>query len=203
MKVLGAIIAGGQSRRLGGNEKAFLDMAGRRMIDIVIETMTPQVERLSINANGDPARFSELGLKILADDPANRDGPLSGLATMLTDAATHPSITHLATVPSDCPFLPTDLVARLAGALDGNNDIAIASSRGRSHPVIGLWPVTFAGDLRNHLKTAEKLSVLGYLDTMKWRSVAFHTSGPDGPDPFFNVNTPEDLELARQFLSAA
>jgi len=178
-----------------------LQIAGRRMIDIIIETMTAQVESISVNANGDPSRFSGMDLRVLPDQPASRSGPLSGLATMLADAAKQPGITHLATVPGDCPFLPTDLVTRLATALNGCSEIAIATSNGRSHPVIGLWPVIIAENLRNHLKTTEKLSVYGFLDKMKWHPVEFSAKGQDSPDPFFNVNTPEDLEVARQFAA--
>lgn len=201
MRIIGTIIAGGRSRRMDGNEKAFLMLEGRLLISHVADRMTPQVEALSINANGDPARFSELGLRVVCDSVASRSGPLSGLATMLDDAAMTPGTTHLATAPGDCPFLPDNLVHRLASSLETAPKAAIAVSRGRNHPIIGLWPVTLAQHLRNHLETTDRLSVMGFLDTIEWHGVEFDAGHPDGADPFFNVNTPDDLETARRFLS--
>src|SRR5215204_117404 len=112
MKIIGAIIAGGQSRRMGGREKAFLELAGKPVILHVIEQFEPQVDQLVINANGEPARFSEFGLDVVPDVLTALTTPLAGLhaALKFTKSA---AADVLVTVPSDTPFLPFNLVAKL------------------------------------------------------------------------------------------
>jgi molybdenum cofactor guanylyltransferase len=118
MRLGGAILAGGEGRRMGGTDKPSLILGDRRLIDHVAARLRPQVEILAISANGDTSRFADLGLDVRADDPDRRAGPLAGLATMLDHfAAGHPGISHLLTAPADAPFLPDDLAERLADAL--------------------------------------------------------------------------------------
>ena len=83
MKIIGAIIAGGRSSRMGGREKAFLELASKPVILHVIEQFEPQVDQLVINANGDAARFSEFGLEVVPDALSSLTTPLAGLHAAL------------------------------------------------------------------------------------------------------------------------
>lgn len=197
MKVAGAILAGGQGRRMGGIDKPLADLAGRPLIAHVAARLAPQVDHLAVNANGDPARFAFLGLAVVADRPGIGQGPLAGLATMLARLDGAGRTTHLATAPADTPFLPHDFVSRLAHALAGApaDAIAVASSSARLHPVAGLWPVSLSGDLDAFLAAGGKQSIMAFLDGRTTVSVDF-AAPPDGPDPFLNVNTPEELAAA-------
>ena len=147
--ITGIILAGGQSRRMGGGDKGLLEVAGRPMLGHVIERLAPQIGRMAINANGDPARFARFGLPVVPDTIDGFVGPLAGvLAGMRWAAANTPEARWIASMSSDAPLLPLDVVARLAAAISTRADaIAIARSGGELHPVIGLWPVALADDL--------------------------------------------------------
>ncbi len=135
MRIFGLVLAGGQGRRMGGADKALLPFADGTLLDQAVARLGPQVDRLAVSANGDPARLSRFGLPVLPDDTPL--GPLSGLLVGLRWAAAE-GATHLVTVPVDAPFLPGDLVPRLLLAGDGGP--AVAQAGGRLHPVCGLWP---------------------------------------------------------------
>ncbi|TMV51016.1 molybdenum cofactor guanylyltransferase, partial [Thioclava sp. BHET1] len=141
-QIAGVILAGGQSRRMGGDPKGLRPLAGRPMIAHVIARIAPQLGPLAINANA--PGYEGFGLPILPDSLPDFPGPLAGILTGLDWAAGLPGITHLMTVATDTPFLPRDLVARLAGAAEGSRPALAASDTGL-HPVIGLWPVDLAG----------------------------------------------------------
>jgi molybdopterin-guanine dinucleotide biosynthesis protein A len=187
--VAGVILAGGMARRLGGGDKGNRLVGGRPILDRVIETLRPQVAALMLNANGETERFAELGLEIRPDG-AEGAGPLAGLLAGLNWAA-EAGYPWLLSVLTDTPFLPADLLLRLAAqAVDGP---AIARSGGRRHPVIGLWPTTLANPLRDHLLGQ------GWLKADLWAKHcgAIAVDWPDEPlDPFFNVNTAEDQARA-------
>lgn len=194
MRIFGAILAGGQGRRMGGKDKALLPFAGRALIAHVIDRLEPQVERLALCANGDPARLSRFGLPVLPDDGASQ-GPLSGLLAAL-DWASPLGATHLVTAPTDAPFLPPDLTPRLLLASD--TAPALARSGDNDHPTFGLWPVALRAPLRAFLASGAKTSVRAFAD-------AHHAARADFPDDgaFSNLNTPEDLAAAEARLKAA
>lgn len=194
-KTLGLILAGGLARRMGGGDKALIEIGGRTILDRVIETMTPQCDALLINANGDPARFAGFGLPIIPDDVPDFAGPLAGILAGLDWAAMHrPNIAWMASVPGDCPFLPADLVAKLhAARAEADMPLACAKSGDWRHPVAGLWPVTLRADLR-HALVNEGLHKIEIWTARHGIAIA---EWPDRPvDPFFNVNTPEDRARA-------
>lgn len=194
-KTLGLILAGGLARRMGGGDKALIEIGGRTILDRVIETMTPQCDALLINANGDPARFAGFGLPIIPDDVPDFAGPLAGILAGLDWAAMHrPDIAWMASVPGDCPFLPADLVAKLhAARAEADMPLACAKSGDWRHPVAGLWPVTLRADLR-HALVNEGLHKIEIWTARHGIAIA---EWPDRPvDPFFNVNTPEDRARA-------
>ena len=202
MKVVGLLLAGGQSRRMGGGDKTLRPLGGIPLIDRVIERLRPQVNALVLNVNGDPARFARLGLPVAADSVPGFAGPLAGVLAGLDWAFSHRSdCPYVVSVATDAPFLPIDLVARLAQGLDeGSADLACAASGGRPHPVFGLWPVRLRYDLRRALVDQAIRKVDLWTARHRLTTVPF----ADHPvDPFFNANRPEDLETAAALLAVA
>lgn len=200
MKIAGILLAGGRSIRMGGGDKCLRDLGGRTILARVIERAAPQVTALALNANGDPGRFAVYGLPVVADASADYAGPLAGILAGLDWAARAvPGATHVASFATDAPFLPTDLVARLAAALaDGNHDIACADSGGRAHPVFGLWPLVLRNDLRQAMAEGIR-KVDRWMARYRLAHVEFL---PAAVDPFFNVNSPGELAVAVQLLAA-
>lgn len=196
------LLAGGQSRRMGGGDKTLLDLDGRPMLAHVLDRLRPQVGPLLLNANGDPERFRSFDVPIVPDAVPGYAGPLAGILTGLEWARhNHPAVTHVLSAPADAPFLPTDLLARLHAALkEGDADIACAMSGGRSHPVCALWPVALADALRHAVVEEEMRKI----DRWTARYRVAHVEWPTRPvDPFYNVNRPEDMEEARRLLETA
>ena len=197
---LGLVLAGGQARRMGGGDKASLKVSGKTILDRVLARFAPYCAPIILNANGDPTRFSRYGLAIVADSVPDFAGPLAGILAGLDWAAKNaPGIEWLASAPGDCPFLPKDLVPRLhAARIAEQKPLACARSGEWRHPVVGLWPIALRDDLR-HALTADSLHKI---EAWTGRySVAF-AAWPDHPvDPFFNVNTPEDLAKAEEIAA--
>lgn len=195
----GIILAGGQARRMGGGDKGLLAIGDRTMLDHVIERLAPQVAELALNANGDETRFAEFGLPVLADPVAGNAGPLAGVLAGL-DWAAGREVANIVTAAADTPFLPTDLVTRLLdAAVDQGRQIALASTATGLHPTFGLWPVALRDDLRSALSEGVR-KVVDWTD----RHGAARAEFPVREfDPFFNVNTPEDLVRAQDFLESA
>jgi molybdopterin-guanine dinucleotide biosynthesis protein A len=191
----GLVLAGGLARRMGGGDKALIEIGGRTILERVLETIAPQCDGIILNANGDPARFARFGLPIVPDDIPDFAGPLAGILAGLDWAAIHrPEIAWMVSVPGDCPFLPTDLVARLHAARDAaDTPLACAKSGDWRHPVAGLWPVALRADLRRALVDED----LHKIEVWTARHGIALAEWPDRPvDPFFNVNTPDDRERA-------
>lgn len=196
---LGVILAGGLARRMGGGDKGRLDLGGQSILDHVIERLEPQVDQLVINANGDVSRFEDLGRDVIADSIDGYPGPLAGVLAGLEWAAKQGAET-IVTAAADTPFFPCDLVPRLMMATEGMaHPLALAatvddqSGKLIRHPTFGLWPVALRHDLRAALENGVRKVVM-WTDQHGAQSAQF----PATPDPFFNVNTPEDLEVARQ-----
>lgn len=197
--IVGVLLAGGRSRRMGGGDKCLRPLGGRPLLAHVIERAAPQVARLVLNANGDPARFEAFGLPVVADTVEGFAGPLAGVLTGLHWAAAHaPDVPWVATFATDAPFLPRDLVARLRSAVEAEGaDMACAASGGRDHPVFGLWPVALRDDLRRAMVDEEIRKVDGWTGRYRLARADF----PTAPiDPFFNTNRPQDLAEAERLL---
>lgn len=187
MEILGVILAGGVARRMGGGDKGLLDLGGRTLLEEVAARLAPQCGGLVLNANGDPARFAHLGWPVVPDGVPGLPGPLAGVLTGMEAAHT----SHILTVPADTPFIPPNLAARLASA---DAPIAMASSGGRIHPTCALWSTRLRGPLRDALERGVR-RVRGWADGQGAVEVPFDAMPHD---PFFNVNTPADLEIARE-----
>ena len=197
----GIILAGGQATRMGGGDKSRHDLDGRSILSHVIDRIEPQVARLAINANGDEARFADTGLPVVADSIDGFAGPLAGVLAGLDWAAEY-GADHVVSVAADTPFFPADLVPQLMLASElKNHPISLAASpdpqKGMMrHPTFGLWPVALRDDLRNALQDGLRKVVLW---TDKHGTALAEFPAPRF-DPFFNVNTPEDLDKARALM---
>jgi molybdopterin-guanine dinucleotide biosynthesis protein A len=200
-RTAGVVLAGGRATRLGGGDKPFRTIAGRPMLDHVVERLSPQVDAVAINANGDPSRFAGYGLPVVADQIVpGRDvqaGPLSGILAAMRWAASAGAGTVL-TVAGDTPFFPHDLATRLRQAAGDRAGVAVATSGGRIHPVFALWPVGLEAALARFLDESATYSVMAFLREHEAISVDFPMTsvGETALDPFFNVNTPDDLRAA-------
>lgn len=204
-ETIGIVLAGGRARRMGGGDKANIGIGGATILERVIARLAPQCSQLILSANGDPARFAATGLTVVSDSVGDYAGPLAGILAGLDWVAEHAAQTAwVASAPSDCPFLPRDLVERLHQARDAAGAaLACASSGDRRHPVVALWPVSVREDLRRALieegvRKVDQWTARYALGIAAWPAVPV--------DPFFNVNTPEDVaeaaRLAAQYPEA-
>lgn len=198
---LGLLLAGGLARRMGGGDKPLRTIAGRSILAHVVERLGPQCDGLLLNANGDPARFADYGLPVVADSVPDFAGPLAGILAGLDWLAAHrPGTDWLVSVAADTPFIPRDLVARLHGARTmAGLPLACAASGGWTHPVIGLWPVSLREDLRHALTVEDERKI----DRWTARHGVVAVEWPAEPvDPFFNANRPDDLAEAERLHAA-
>lgn len=203
MSIPGVILAGGLATRMGGGDKGLHTLGEKPILQHVIDRLSPQAAPLALNANGDPERFTDWGLPVLPDSIDGYAGPLAGVLAGL-DWAAEIGADTIVTVAADTPFFPNDLVARLRAArAETGHPIALAASpdAGRKsglgrHPTFGLWPVALRDDLRAALQDGLRKVVL-WTDQHGCATALFD---PPGPDPFFNVNTPDDLAQARARL---
>jgi molybdopterin-guanine dinucleotide biosynthesis protein A len=194
---LGLVLAGGLARRMGGGDKARIRIGGATILERVLARLKPQCSRIIINANDDPARFADAGLPVVQDNIPGFVGPLAGILAGLDWAAAHaPEVSDIISVPGDCPFLPVDLVTRLLGERQADGQpLACARSGEWRHPVVGLWPVGLRDDLRRVL--AEE--GLRKIESWTARHGVAIADWPSAPvDPFFNVNSPEDVAEAER-----
>ena len=202
MTVAAVLLAGGQARRMGGGDKSLRVLAGQTLLDHVIARIQPQGAALVLNANGDPARFARFGLPVVADSVPDFAGPLAGILAGLDWAACErPDCSLVVSVPTDAPFLPVDLVARLLRGMEREGaELACAASGGRPHPVVGLWPIRLREELRHALIDEGVRKIDLWTARYRLATVPFAS---EPLDPFFNANRPEDLAQAAALLAAS
>ena len=200
----GIILAGGLSRRMGGGDKGLLMLGKTTIIERVIDKISPQVGSLAININGDSSRFPDYKLPIIPDSIKGYLGPLSGILAGMEWAFKNGN-RYIATVAADTPFLPDDLIKRLHAMVKSKNlNIGIAASRILSgddvfiHPTFGIWEVALKDDLRDALANDTR-KIMFWVKKFKLDYYYFDTSDKLS-DPFFNINTPDDLEEAKYRL---
>ena len=198
--ICGLLLAGGQSRRMGGGDKCLLPLGGRTLLQCMIDAARPQVGALVLNTNSDPALFTAYRLPIEPDVIDGHAGPLAGVLTGLEWAAEcAPESSWVASFACDAPFVPPGLVSGLRQAIEAADaDMACAASGGRHHPVFALWPVRLAADLREAV-TREGLRKVDDW-TSRYAQVRVEFSAFPN-DPFFNINRPEDLATAEALLT--
>ncbi len=199
------VLAGGLSRRMGGIDKSLIELGNKPMIAHAVTCLEKQAGPLMINANGDTGRFDALNLPVENDVISGHAGPLAGVLTAMRWAQQNArEAKWVVTVAADTPFLPDDLVVRLMQAAGHNfTTIALACSGERIHPVVGMWPIGIADDLETWLNTEENRKVLAFVENYTLAKVQFSGKHIDDIeiDPFFNINTPEDLEVAKAVLA--
>jgi molybdenum cofactor guanylyltransferase len=196
----GVVLAGGLARRMGGIDKARIGIGGLTILERVLMRLRPQCAGLVLNANEAPERFADIGLPVVRDSVPDYPGPLAGILAGLDWAATQaPEIGWIVSVPSDCPFLPYDLVSKLhAARAAAGTQLACAASGGRQHPVVALWPVALREDLR-HAIAQGGVRKVGQWSGRYTLAVAEWPAAP--VDPFFNVNTPDDATEAERLAA--
>lgn len=200
-RIVAVILAGGRASRLGGGDKPLQDLGGEPILSHIIRNLMGQVGTIAVNANGDPTRFQPFGLPVLADEVPDFAGPLAGILTAMEWAATLNADAVL-TVAGDTPFFPANLAARLQAARPSADHITVAVSASRPHPTFALWPVGIAGDLRGYLRDPQNRKVTAFMTRHPCVDVEFEPLEIEGAkvDPFFNINTPEDLAEARRLV---
>lgn len=199
--VAGIILCGGLSSRMGGGDKTLLRLGSKPLISYVIDRLDPQSRLLAINANGDPSRFASFGFPVVGDEFDGNLGPLAGVLAGL-EFASASGASHIVTAAGDTPFFPRDLTVRLVtAACEVGEPIALAATQDRTgslerHPTFGLWPVALKDDLRRALHS-------GIRKVVRWTDLHGAASAIFGSrpfNPFFNINTPEDMEKAMEIL---
>lgn len=196
MTIPAVILAGGKATRMGGKDKALLTLGGMTLLDRIIARLGPDCGPLAVNANGDPRRFRGYGLPVLPDSAEGQPGPLAGVLAAM-DWVAETGAPAVLTVAGDTPFFPADLPRRLVQS----GGLSLAASQApdeaaQLHPIFGLWPVALREHLRRDLADGER-------KVRKWAQmhgaveVVFAHSGLD---PFFNINTPEDLRQAKALI---
>ena len=199
-RIAGLILAGGLSRRMGGGDKPLIQVEGQSLLDRTIDRLRPQVGPMILNANGDPSRLAEFTLPVVPDAIQGYAGPLVGILTGLEWLTDHSlGVEWMVSVAADTPLFPENLVERLLAAVKAENaDLAVAYTGKRSHPVFALWPTRLAAELRAAVVGEDIRKIEAWTDRYKVARVDW----PTVPiDPFFNVNTPEDVVRLRMILS--
>lgn len=194
--IAGLVLAGGLARRMGGGDKALKRLGERPLLDLVLERFAPQVGSIALSANGDPARFAAYRLPVVADPLPGALGPIAGIAAgWIFARGLVPPAPLLATIAVDTPFLPRDLVARLAAALatEPEAGLAVAASGGRIHPVAALHRVGDPARLVDGLADGSLRRMMLWIEMRRAVVVDFPA---DPVDPFANLNTEADLAAA-------
>ena len=197
--VIGIILAGGLARRMGGGDKCLLPLAGKTLLQRVIDRAQPQVARLLLNANGNSLRFARTHLPILADASASNLGPLAGIQVGLKWMQANTSHTWLASFASDTPFFPADVVEQLYLATQIKpSTLVVASSKLQTHPVFALWHISLLEKIEAQLQAGEIPRLQDWIKNQNPQIVDFTAHDYD---PFFNINTPQDLYAAEPLAS--
>lgn len=193
--VVGIILAGGLARRMGGGDKCLLPLAGKTLLQRTIDRAQPQVEQLLLNANGNSLRFARTRLPVVADVYPNNLGPLAGIHAGFTwMQANAPQAEWLVSFASDTPFFPADLVQTLVDAAQtSSSKLVVAVSKLRVHPVFSLWHISLKEQIEVQLDGGETPRLQDWMTAQKPTQVEFNA---DAYDPFFNINTPQDLYAA-------
>lgn len=198
--VVGIILAGGLAKRMGGGDKCLLPLAGKTLLQRTVERAKPQVETLLLNANGSSLRFARTRLPVIPDIFADNRGPLAGIHAGLSWMRQFtPEAQWLASFASDTPFFPTDMVPRLFDAAStSHSQLAVAKSRNRIHPIFALWHVSLLERIEHQLKSGETPRLQDWVQQQQMVEAEFVA---DAYDPFFNINTPQDLYAAEPLVS--
>ena len=191
--VVGLILAGGLAKRMGGGDKCLLPLAGKTLLNRTIERAQPQVSQLLLNANGNSLRFARTRLPVVADKYPDNLGPLDGIHAGLNWMKTNASDKQwLASFASDTPFFPSNMVDQLIDKA-GTSKLVVASSKLQAHPVFALWHISLLDTIETQLNSGVVPRLQDWIKKQELQIVEFET---ESYDPFFNINTPQDLYAA-------
>ncbi len=198
-KLLGVVLAGGLSRRMGTMDKLWLHLEGEPLIARAARRLARQTGEVILNVNRHHEQLKDIALPVVPDLNGDYQGPLAGIAAALRwTRDNRPSATHLIAISVDSPFFPDDLAARLTADLNACADeIAIVFSEGYPQPTFGLWPTKCLDPLNEFLDNTDNLKVMAFVKSHPWRRVDFPLYRLPA---FFNINTPDDLVTARKLL---
>lgn len=193
--VIGVILAGGLARRMGGGDKCLLPLAGKTLLQRTIDRAQPQVAKLLLNANGNSLRFARTRLPVIADAYPNNPGPLAGIhAAFVWMQVNAPNAEWLVSFASDTPFFPDNFVEALFEAAQKSDQrLVVATSKSQIHPVFCLWHRSLTSAIAAQLVTGEVPRLQEWIKAREPLEVNFSA---EGYDPFFNINTPQDLYTA-------
>ncbi|SDQ91621.1 molybdenum cofactor guanylyltransferase [Pseudovibrio sp. Tun.PSC04-5.I4] len=198
--IIGCILCGGKSRRMGGADKALIELEGSALLERVVTRLQSQLHQIVVSVNEPGDLHEGLQLPLLADKLSGHLGPLAGVHSALCWAQENEKDAHwVMTAAVDTPFFPEDLAGTLkAHAEDALPNPVICSSAGRDHYTFGLWPVALADPLKTYLLDGGR-SLRGFFESYPPKIIEFEVQG--GLDPFFNINSPEDIPVALAHIS--
>ncbi len=200
MEVAGLILAGGRARRFGEMPKAFAILGGVALIEHVIERLSPQLMALALSVNERNAMFNTLALEQIEDPEPGQNGPLAALLSGLRWLHSRGDAEWLQLAPCDTPFIPTDLVGRLALHVKSQQSLGcVPRFRGQLHPVCGLWSTKLIPAVEDAVQAGIK-GFKEFLDVHPVAVLEWPEPYAGAPDPFFNVNTPAQLQQAEREL---
>lgn len=195
--ITGVILAGGLAKRMGGGDKCLLPLGGKTLLQRSIERAQPQVSELILNANGNSLRFARSRLPVIADLFEGFPGPLAGIHAALTFMdERNPNNEWLASFACDTPFFPRDMVQQLLAA-SGDSQLVVARSKDRVHPIFALWHASMLSKVEQRLQKGDTPRLQEWIEDFKPVYVDFPAAAYD---PFFNINTPQDLYSAEAQL---
>ena len=191
--MIASIMIGGQSKRMGGGIKSLQEFNNKKIFDRILEKISPEIEKIIINCNSEEKKFTKYKLPIFNDLKEGYLGPLAGIhSAMKWIIDFSPEVKWLITLPGDTPFIPDDLVFQFKKKVSTNLKIILVKSNNKIHPAIGLWNT----DLFNSLDKALDLGTRKILDWAQLHPIEYLNYEYEKYDPFFNINTEEDLKEA-------
>ena len=187
------IMIGGKSSRLGGGIKSLIKINNKKIFDIILERIQPQIDKIIVNSNIEDKEISKYKFPILKDVKQGYLGPLAGIhAGMLWLNKNKPEIEWLLTLPGDTPFIPLNLVSCFKKKINQDSKIILAKSNDKIHPIIGAWHTSLLKSLNEHLESGTRK----ILEWAEKHPLEFLEFNEEGYDPFFNINTQIDINKA-------
>jgi len=194
--ILGAILAGGQSKRMG-KDKLFLELNNKKLIEHTIDKVKKYLKKVIIITNQDNEFFSKNNLTTVKDCVEGQLGPLVGILTAMKWAKENLNkCSWIATFPCDTPFFPESIIKSFIEESKKKESLILcASSHGRKHNIFGLWSLDLYDKLKDDLMNKKVRKVQDWIEKNKIKNLEFEFKDYD---PFFNINTKEDLEFAKK-----
>ena len=192
--MMALIIIGGQSRRMGGGIKSLLEFNNKNIFDRILEKLTPQIEKIIISCNSENEKLAKYRLPVIKDLKEGYLGPLAGIHSAMNWSVNNTSeVEWLITLPGDTPFIPDDIISKFQKQISKNIKIILAKSNNKIHPIIGAWHISLFRSLDRHLE-------IGTRKILSWAElhpIGFINYNYQNYDPFFNINTRDDIEKAQ------